>query len=199
MTAFDYAFIAILLSFAVGGLMRGLVKEVFGLLAWVAAIWAAVRLAEAFEPFVHSFTDQPQLRWLIASLVVGLVAYIAVILIGRVLSGAVSAVLLGPVNRMLGLLFGAAKALVVIGALTFVGLQFGLAKQDWWKRSHLAPVALQAATMLDGVVDFHALLKEGREFEMPESVKKTEEQARELLQQMQNLEEITRSSRPPEQ
>lgn len=199
MTAFDYAFIAILLSFAVGGLMRGLVKEVFGLLAWVAAIWASVRLAETFEPFVHSFTDQPQLRWLIASLVVGLVAYIAVILIGRVLSGAVSAVLLGPVNRMLGLLFGAAKALVVIGALTFVGLQFGLAKQDWWKRSHLAPVALQAATMLDGVVDFHALLKEGREFEMPESVKKTEEQARELLQQMQNLEEITRSSRPPEQ
>lgn len=199
MTAFDYAFIALLLSFAVGGLMRGLVKEVFGLLAWVAAIWASVRLAETFEPFVHSFTDQPQLRWLIASLVVGLVAYIAVILIGRVLSGAVSAVLLGPVNRMLGLLFGAAKALVVIGALTFVGLQFGLAKQDWWKRSHLAPVALQAATMLDGVVDFHALLKEGREFEMPESVKKTEEQARELLQQMQNLEEITRSSRPPEQ
>ena len=37
MTAFDYAFIAILLFFAVGGLARGLVREVFGLIAGFAA------------------------------------------------------------------------------------------------------------------------------------------------------------------
>lgn len=199
MTAFDYAFISWLLFFAVGGLRRGLVREVFGIIAWFAAIWAAVRLGEAFEPFVQSFTDQPQLRWLVASLIVGFIAYIAVVLIGRLVSGAVSAVLLGPINRMLGLLFGAAKALVVIGALTFVGLQFGMAKQDWWKKSHLAPVALQAATLLDGVVDFGSLLKEGRPFEMPDSVNKTEQQARELLQQMQQLQDAAGSQRPPQE
>lgn len=197
MTAFDYAFIALLLFFAVGGLMRGLVREVFGLLAWLASVWASVRLGESFEPFVQSFTDQPQLRWLIASVSVGIVTYIVVVLIGRLVSGAVSAVLLGPINRMLGFLFGAARAVVIIGALTFVGLQFGMAKQDWWKKSHLAPVALQAATLLDGVVDFHALLKNGREFEMPDAVKQTEEQARELLQQMQRLDESTRPQRLP--
>lgn len=38
MTAFDYAFIALLAAFAIGGLMRGLVREVFGLLAWVASV-----------------------------------------------------------------------------------------------------------------------------------------------------------------
>ncbi len=199
MTAFDYAFIAILLFFAVGGLSRGLVREVFGIMASFAAVWAAVRLGEAFEPFVHSFTEQPQLRWLVASLIVGFIAYIAVVLIGRLVSGAVSAVLLGPINRMLGLLFGAAKALIIIGALTFVGLQFGMAKQDWWKKSHLAPVALQAATLLDGVVDFRSLIKDGRPFEMPDAVTKTEEQARELLQQMQRLDEVTRPQRLPEE
>lgn len=199
MTAFDYAFIALLAAFAIGGLMRGLVREVFGLLAWVASIWASIRLAGGVEPFVSSFTDQPQLRWLIASVVVGFIAYIAVMLLGRLVSGALSMVLLGPINRMLGLLFGAAKALVVIGALTFVGLQFGMAKQDWWKKSHLAPVALQASTMLDGLVDFRSLLKDGRQFEMPDSVKKTEEQARELLQQMQQLQDAAGSQRPPQE
>lgn len=148
---------------------------------------------------MSSFTDQPQLRWLIASVVVGFIAYIAVMLLGRLVSGALSMVLLGPINRMLGLLFGAAKALVVIGALTFVGLQFGMAKQDWWKKSHLAPVALQASTMLDGLVDFRSLLKDGRQFEMPDSVKKTEEQARELLQQMQQLQDAAGSQRPPQE
>ena len=196
MTAFDYAFIAILLSFAVGGLLRGLVREVFGIMAWFAAVWAAVRLGEAFEPFVHSFTDQPQLRWLVASLIVGFIAYIAVVLIGRLVSGAVSAVLLGPIDRMLGLLFGAACALVVIGALTFVGLQFGMAKQDWWKKSHLAPVALQAATLLDRVVGFDYLLKGDRNFEMPKAVQEAEERARQLMQGIRGANEATAAPQP---
>ena len=198
MTAFDYAFIAVLLSFAVGGLLRGLVREVFGIMAWFAAVWAAVRLGEAFEPFVHSFTDQPQLRWLVASLIVGFIAYIAVVLIGRLVSGAVSAVLLGPIDRMLGLLFGAARALVVIGALTFVGLQFGMAKQDWWKKSHLAPVALQAATLLDRVVGFDSLLKGDRKFEMPKAVQEAEERARQLMQGIRGANEATASPQPEE-
>jgi membrane protein required for colicin V production len=195
-TAFDYAFIAILLSFAVGGLLRGLVREVFGIMAWFAAVWAAVRLGEAFEPFVHSFTDQPQLRWLVASLIVGFIAYIAVVLIGRLVSGAVSAVLLGPIDRMLGLLFGAACALVVIGALTFVGLQFGMAKQEWWKKSHLAPVALQASMLLDRVVGFDYLLKGDRNFEMPKAVQEAEERARQLMQGIRETNEATASPQP---
>lgn len=204
MTAFDYAFIAILLFFAVGGLARGLVREVFGLIAGFAAIWAAVRLGEAFEPFVYSLTDQPQLRWFVASVIVGFIAYIAVVLIGRLMSGAVSTVLLGPINRMLGLLFGAARALVIIGALTFVGLQFGMDKQDWWKKSHFGSVALQAATLLDGVVDFQSLIKDGRPFEMPGfempgAVKESEEMTRDLLQQMQRLDEAARPQRLPEE
>ena len=204
MTAFDYAFIAILLFFAVGGLARGLVREVFGLIAGFAAIWAAVRLGEAFEPFVYSLTDQPQLRWFVASVIVGFIAYIAVVLIGRLMSGAVSTVLLGPINRMLGLLFGAARALVIIGALTFVGLQFGMAKQDWWKKSHFGSVALQAATLLDGVVDFQSLIKDGHPlempgFEMPGAVKESEEMTRDLLQQMQRLDEAARPQRLPEE
>ncbi|MFM7799871.1 MAG: CvpA family protein, partial [Planctomycetota bacterium] len=136
MAAFDLAFIALLLFFAVGGLMRGLVREVFGLIAWVAAIWASVRLADGFVPLVASMTDNPQARWLLASMSVGAIAYLGVILVGRVVSGALGDTL-GPVNRMLGLLFGGAKAVVVIGALTFVGLQFGVTKQEWWKQSHL--------------------------------------------------------------
>lgn|GEM_PF-1051099 len=197
MTAFDLAFIALLLFFAVGGLMRGLVREVFGLIAWVASIWASVRLADGFVPLVASMTDNPQARWLLASMSVGAVAYLGVILVGRVVSGALGDTL-GPVNRMLGLLFGGAKAMVVIGALTFVGLQFGVTKQEWWKQSHLAPVALQACTLLDGVVDFRSLMKDGVQFEMPDAFGDSHAKAQELLDQMQKLDEVSQPQPPPE-
>lgn len=198
MTAFDYAFIALLLFFAVGGLMRGLVREVFGLIAWVASVWASVRLADSALPLVSSITENPQARWLLASLFVGFIVYLVVILVGRLVGGAIGATALGPINRMLGLLFGAARAVVIIGALTFIGLQFGIATQDWWKKSHLAPVALQASTLLDGVVDFHSLLKDGGQFEMPEAMRQAEEQARELMQQMQSLEGVAEPRPSPD-
>lgn len=181
MTPFDYAFIAVVLSFAVAGLARGFVSEVFGIVAWVASIWASVKLGEDFEPFVHSFTDQPTARWLIASAIVGMIVFVVIAVAAHFATKVIKASFVGPLNRMLGLLFGAAKALVIIGALTFVGLQFDLAKQDWWKRSHLAPAALHASMLLDRVVGFRSLMKGGRDFQMPESIQAAEERARQLL------------------
>ena len=182
MTPFDFAFVAVLLGFGIAGLIRGSVSEVLGLFAWVAAIWASVRLADAFEPFVHPLTDQPVARWLLASAAVGMIAYIVVAIAAHFISRAVKASFVGPIDRMLGLLVGGAKALVIIGAATFVGLQFGIAKQEWWKQSHLAPVALHASMLLDRVVDFGSLMKGDRKLEMPRAVEEAEERARQLLQ-----------------
>ncbi len=182
MTPFDFAFVAVLLTFGLAGLFRGFVSEVLGLFAWIASIWASIRLADAFEPFVHSFTDQPVARWLLASATVGMIVYIVIAIAAHLISRAVKDTFVGPINRMLGLLAGSAKALVIIGAATFVGLQFGIAKQDWWRKSHLAPAALHASMLLDRAVDFESLMKGDRKFEMPKAIQETEERARQLLQ-----------------
>lgn len=181
MTTFDYAFIAVLLAFAIQGLMHGFIRELSGIIAWVISIWASLRLGSAFEPFVYSLADSPTSRWLLSSLIVGTVVYVAVILVGRVVTRAIADSVAGPINRMLGFLFGAAKALVVAGVATFIGLQFGLSKQEWWQKSHLAPVAMHASLLLDRVVDFRSLLSGDRRFEMPEAMKETEQRARELM------------------
>jgi len=185
-TPFDYAFIGILLAFAVAGLARGFVSEVLGIIAWVASIWASIRLADAFEPFVHAFTDQPTARWLLASATVGMIAFFVIAVAAHLMTKTIKASFVGPLNRMLGLLFGAGKALIIIGALTFIGLQFGLAKQEWWKKSHLAPVALHASMLLDRIVGFDSLLKGDRKFEMPEAVKEAEDRARQLMQDIRD-------------
>lgn len=186
MTPFDFAFIGILVAFALAGLARGFVSEVLGIIAWVASIWASIRLADAFEPFVHAFTDQPTARWLLASATVGMIVFIVIAVAAHLMTKTIKASFVGPLNRMLGLLFGAGKALVIIGVLTFIGLQFDLAKQEWWKRSHLAPVALHASMLLDRIVGFDSLLKGDRKFEMPEAVKEAEDRARQLMQDIRD-------------
>ena len=186
MTPFDYAFIGILLAFGVAGLARGFVSEVLGIIAWVASIWASIRLADAFEPFVHAFTDQPTARWLLASATVGMIVFLVIAVAAHLMTKTIKASFVGPLNRMLGLLFGAGKALIIIGALTFIGLQFGLAKQEWWKKSHLAPVALHASMLLDRIVGFDSLLKGDRKFEMPKGVQEAEDRARQLMQDIRD-------------
>ena len=181
MTPFDFAFVAVLLTFGVAGFARGFVSEVLGLFAWVASIWASIRLADAFEPFVHAFTDQPTARWLLASATVGMIVYILIAVVAHLISRAVKDTFVGPVNRMLGLLFGGAKALTIIGVVTFVGLQFGIAKQEWWRKSHLVPAALHASMLLDRAVDFGSLIRGDRKFEMPKAVQEAEDRARQLL------------------
>jgi uncharacterized membrane protein required for colicin V production len=158
------------------------VSEVLGIFAWVASIWASVKLGPDFEPFVHSFAEQPTARWLLASSAVGMIVFVVIAVAAHLVTKTIKASFVGPLNRMLGLLFGAAKALVIIGALTFVGLQFGLAKQEWWKKSHLSPVALHASMLLDRVVGFRSLIKGGRDFQMPEAFQDVEDKARQLLQ-----------------
>jgi len=185
-TPFDYAFIGILLAFAVAGLARGFVSEVLGIIAWVASIWASIRLADAFDPFVHAFTDQPTARWLLASATVGMIVFLVIAVAAHLMTKAIKASFVGPLNRMLGLLFGAGKALIIIGVLTFIGLQFGLAKQEWWKKSHLAPVALHASMLLDRIVGFDSLLKGDRKVEMPKAVQEAEERARQLMQDIRD-------------
>jgi membrane protein required for colicin V production len=195
-TPFDYAFISVLISFAVVGLARGFVNEILGIIAWVASIWAAIRLGDEFESFVHAFSDQPTARWLLASAIVGMIVFVVIAVIAQLTTKAIKASFVGPLNRMLGFLFGAAKALIIIGVLTFIGLQFGLAKQEWWKKSHLAPVALHASMLLDRVVRFDSLLKGGRSFEMPKAVQETEERARQLMQLVREAEKATVSPQP---
>jgi len=65
----------------------------------------------------------------------------------------------GPLNRMLGLLFGAARGAIVIAVAVLIGLQFGLQDETWWQAAKLQPSATVAADLLDSLVDFDALMR----------------------------------------
>lgn len=159
MTWMDIVIIAVFLVFSLLGLMRGLIAEVFSLLAWVIALYVGSHYGELAKPLVESWVSEPRFQGLIACLLVGVAAFIVVALLGAFMSRSISASIFAPVNRMLGLLFGAARGAIVIGLLTLLALQFGIEDSSVWQASKLRPTATTSAELLDSLVDFEALLR----------------------------------------
>jgi membrane protein required for colicin V production len=159
MTWLDIIITVVFLVFALIGLMRGLIAEVFSLLSWVVALYVGSHYGELARPYVESFVTNAKYQGLVACVLVGIVTFIVVTLIGILLSKKINATIFAPINRMLGMLFGAARGAVIVGFLTLIALQFGIEDQAVWKASKLRMAATTSAELLDSLVDFEALLR----------------------------------------
>lgn len=62
----DYVFIAILGLSVIISLFRGLIREVFSLLIWVAAFWAAYQFVDLGADKLTPFIELPSARHLIS-------------------------------------------------------------------------------------------------------------------------------------
>ncbi len=160
LTALD---VMLLLSVGAGaafGLMRGFVIEVFSLAAWIAGIFA-VRLFQA--PVAALLTGPVGTTGGAAILAVAVVfgtAFIAVRLAGGGLGRRLRGTVLGPVDRVLGLGFGALKGLI---AATLAFLLMALvhdtisnakeARPEWMTKSRSWPLLRASSGALMAFVE----------------------------------------------
>lgn len=96
------------------GWKRGLVREVTTLAGVLVGLWASIHLAKQVAPKLGIDGESAVL---VAFIVVFLVALVATYLLGKAVEGLMHAVKLSVVNRLLGALIGAAKALIIIATL----------------------------------------------------------------------------------
>lgn len=169
MTVLDYLIIATFSVFAIWGLVRGLIAEVFSLVSWFAALFVGARFGEVAKPLFTWF-GSPTLQGLAASLFVGIVVYAIVSIIGVLINRSISGSVFAPLNRMLGLLFGSLRGAIVIGFIVLIGLQFGLQDSEAWQKARLRMMANTSAELLDTLVDFKSLVSKAPDFKAPEPV-----------------------------
>lgn len=158
LTSFDFIVLILVALAALGGLARGFVGEVVSLMAWVAGI-AAVRFFHAqakalFLPYVTSEASAA----ILAFAALFILAFLAVRIIGGGISRSTKASLIGPVDRVLGLGFGAAKGVIaasllfLLANLGFETLDPGLPPPPWLSKSRAAPtLAMVSKAMVDFV------------------------------------------------
>lgn len=138
MTGFDYAVIVILLASLVLGLWRGLVGEVLSLLAWVLAILAAWQFGPEVGALIMAIAD-PGFRLLAGYALVFLSVLIVLALVKFAVRGLLKALGLSAADRLLGVLFGLARGLLIVFILVAVGGMTSAPKQRWWVEARLAP------------------------------------------------------------
>lgn len=132
----DWVLLGVLLVSMSVGFWRGLVYEVLSLAGWVVAFIAAQWLAADvvdWMPFLKSAAAQVQNA--MAFVLVFVAALFVFGLFSWLVKKLVETVGLQPVDRSLGALFGLARGLVLLLALTVVVQLTGLATEPWWQNA----------------------------------------------------------------
>jgi len=149
MTWVDYAVIAVMAVSILWGVLRGLIREVMSLGAWVIAFLAANLFAGPFADYMPQAIARMELRVLAAFVAIFLLTLIAASLFGLILSKIARAAGLGGVDRALGGLFGVLRGLIILVALTLVaGLTRIPAEDSAWRASLSGPWLARGAMAL---------------------------------------------------
>lgn len=135
----DYFILGIFAVSGVIGLVRGFLKEVMGIVVWVAAFILAFRLSGVGAELLTPYVDVPSARVFIAFGLVFLIALIVGGLLNYLLGKLVESTGLDGTDRMFGLFFGLARALILLVAVVFVSRMTPLPQDPWWRQAVLIP------------------------------------------------------------
>lgn len=139
MTGADFLILLVLLGSTLIGLLRGFVREAVSLVFWVVAIWAAWKLAPLVEPHLGGLLADPRIAPWVGRLIVLVLILLLGWLVGMVLSYFTRSLGLGPLDRVIGLLFGILRGMVLVGLMIIGAELLQLDHEDWWNRSKLVP------------------------------------------------------------
>ncbi len=148
MNNLDFGVLGIFAVSILLGLLRGAVKEVLSLLAWLVAYFAAKRFAGIAAQWMPTQLDNPGLRHMGGFALVFVVVMVAAMLVSLLLSASLKAAGLGMTDHLLGMFFGALRGLVVVLALVLLAGLTTLPRTEFWRHSLFAPYLVKGAVMV---------------------------------------------------
>jgi membrane protein required for colicin V production len=139
MNAVDLIIIAVLGLSVLVGLWRGLISELLALITWVAAFWLARMYGPVVSAHFERTIEAPMLR-----LVVGYgICFVVVLIVGAllrfVLHRLVDGTGLGGTDRLLGMIFGFARGVLLVTLIVFLVDLTSFAHEPMWQQSTLLP------------------------------------------------------------
>ena len=147
MNSLDLVLLA-LIALSVGlGLWRGVIRESLAVLAWLLGF----PLANHFAPDVNRWLDltdtSPALSYMLAWVLVFMAVWLVCQGVAMLLSGALSLVGLGIVNRLLGAAFGLTRAVLSLLVLSIVVGLTPAVRYPLWQNSWVAQLAHQGVLL----------------------------------------------------
>ncbi len=148
----DLIIIAIIVISALISLVRGFVKESISLASWVVAGFIALRyftaLADLLEPYIESPTIRNGTGFAIlfvCSLIVGAV-------INFMASQLVSKTGLSGTDKSLGVVFGAARGIIIVIMLVLLAGLTPMPSESWWNESTMVEYFASMASWIKDIL-----------------------------------------------
>lgn len=154
MTWVDAVAIGIIVLSAVFSLVRGFVREMLGVFAWVGAAFGALKGYQFVQPYVASVLPAKNLVMPVSIAVVFIVVLIVLSIISAWIGGMVRESALSGLDRSLGLVFGVVRGGVIL-CLAYIGLSMFVMQDEWPApvvNARFLPLAFQGASELAGML-----------------------------------------------
>ncbi len=136
MNPIDIAIIGILLFSAVISFLRGFVREVLSLIAWIVAVAIAVHYSPKFAALLLPYIDIVKIRVAVSFGILLVLTLVAAMIVNFALRQVVRITGFGGADRIIGILFGLIRGMVVVCVLVLAAhLLTPLPAHTWWQSS----------------------------------------------------------------
>ncbi len=139
----DLSILAVFFASIAVGVSRGFIREAFSLAAWMMAVLCSRLLAPKLAFLLPSSMESLTLRLAVASVILFILTLVVGNMVGRLLKQAIASSGLGFLDRLLGVIFGSARAVIIILLAVIVIHWLGwFEKTTAWQASRGVPYFL---------------------------------------------------------
>jgi len=116
----DYVIIGIIALSAIISVVRGFVKEVLSLAAWVLAFWVALTFSPQLSVLLSDYIATPSVSLFAAFAALFIVTLILSALVNHLIAAIVEKTGLSGTDRMLGVIFGLLRGAAIVTLLVLL-------------------------------------------------------------------------------
>ncbi len=152
MSWLDLVILVIIVLSALISLVRGFVKESISLLTWIVAGVLAFRYFSPLAEMLESYISAPTIRNVVGFAILFVSTLIVGAIVNFIFTQLVNKTGLSGTDRALGVVFGAARGVLIVAMVVLLASLTPMPEAEWWRDSASVGFFQQLAEWIRGVI-----------------------------------------------